>query len=422
MKVKIKESKINGIINISASKSVAHRAFICASLANRETDIFGRISGEDVEATINALEKLGAKIDRKGETQFTVTPIPRDKTTKEVVVTLDMRSSGSSLRFLLPVVAALGIKAKFIGSKGLSERPITELINILKDKGLTVSSDTLPFEISGKILPGKYEVEGSISSQYVTGLLLALQILDGDSEIKILGEKVSKNYIDVTLNVQNNFGASILEDGNMYKVSGTGGYVSSGEYVVEGDYSSAASMFCLASIAGEIKITGLVENSHQGDEVILKVLEKMGAQVVRESTGTVVRKGRLTGVDFDAKNFPDLVPVLASTLATASGISRIYSCERLRAKESDRLTETIKLLTKYGIKCESDGSTLVITGGIPKGTTYNCPDDHRMAMAATILSSVAKEPSYIDNAECVNKSYPAFFEDFKKVGGNVNVL
>ena len=125
-----------------------------------------------------------------------------------------------------------------------------------------------------KILPGKYDVEGSISSQDVTGLLLALKIVDGDSEIKILGVKVSKNYIDVTLNVQNNFGASILEDGNMYKVSGTGGYVSSGEYVVEGDYSSAASMFCLASIAGEIKITGRVDISHQGDEVILKYLKK----------------------------------------------------------------------------------------------------------------------------------------------------
>jgi 3-phosphoshikimate 1-carboxyvinyltransferase/3-dehydroquinate synthase len=412
----IERSKIKGVIEVPASKSVAHRAFICAALADKETLINGRIKGDDIDVTIEALNKLGAKIIKKSVSQFLVTPLPR-KIKTDKPIELDMKSSGSSLRFLLPIVAALGVKARFVGSAGLSKRPISELIKLLKSKGLNVSSETLPFEISGTISPGKYVIDGSISSQYITGLLLALPILKGESLIEVIGEKVSKNYIDVTLNVQNEFNVNISTGDNFYEIKGNNGYISPGEYNVEGDYSSAAAMFCLAAVAGAVEVTGLSESSLQGDKVVLDILERMGATVKRKENSVHVKKGKLKATNFDAKNCPDLVPVLAVTLGVVNGTSRIYSCDRLKAKESDRLTETISLLRDFGIPAEIDGDTLVILGGRPFGTFYRCPDDHRMAMAATILASVADRSTGIFNFQCVSKSYPDFFDDFRAIGG-----
>lgn len=430
--ITIKKTKIQGVVNVPASKSVAHRVLILSALSNAETLLVGEFCGEDVQTTINALVKLGAKIEKE-ENSLKVTPIKNLIVNKEYCISknisyvgitenahesetvLEMNSSGSSLRFLLPLVSALGIETTFELSDSLAKRPTDELIRVLNQRGACIKKVGNIIEVKGKIEAGLFELDASVSSQYVTGLLMALPILSKKSEIKIDGERVSKDYITVTLKSLNEYGIDVEVKENGFVINGRQSYISPNVYAVEGDYSSAASLLCLGATCGSITVKGLKKNSEQADREIINLLKKVGAEVLVKDNSVTVAKKELKPINFDARHCPDLVPVMAATLALAKGESIIESVDRLKAKESDRLKETISLLNCFGIKVAAEGNALLIVGGIPTGCNYHSPDDHRMAMAATILASSAQGESNIINASCVSKSYPKFFEIYENL-------
>lgn len=414
MQVEILPSKINGEVIIPSSKSVAHRAFISAYLSGQPCKVLGDFSQDDLKATLGVLENLGLKIEKiDGGLNLRRESIVAD-------CKLDARESGSTLRFILPVLSALGVKAEIYGSERLSNRPIGELLDVLKKNGASFSQNKLPLTISGKISAGVYEIDSSISSQYITGLILALSYLDGKSEIKLLGKTVSKDYIKITLDVLNDFGVNVKEIENGYEIDG-GKFNSPSEYQVEGDWSSACFFACLAALSGEVLLKGLKLDSRQGDKIVLEVLKEIGAKVEALPDGIKVSKNELKAIEFDAENYPDFVPVLAVTLALCDGVSKIKNVSRLKDKESDRVFETVNLLKTFSINAYEKDDCIIIEGGKPIGAVYNSPNDHRLSMSASVLATVASGKSQILNAECVNKSYPSFFEHLKAVGGKVNV-
>ncbi len=414
MQVEILPSKINGEVIIPSSKSVAHRAFISAYLSGQPCKVFGDFSQDDLKATLGILENLGLAIEKIDGGLYLI---------RKSIVTdckLDARESGSTLRFILPVLSALGVKAEIYGSKRLSNRPIGELLEVLEKNGASFSQNKLPLFVSGKISAGVYEIDSSISSQYITGLILALSYLDGKSEIKLLGKTVSKDYIKITLDVLNDFGGKIQETEQGYEIVG-GKFNAPSEYQVEGDWSSACFFACLSALSGEVILKGLKSDSRQGDKIVLEVLQQIGAKVEILPDGIKVSKGELNPIEFDAENYPDFVPVLAVTLACANGTSKIKNVSRLKDKESDRVFETVNLLKTFSINAYEKDDCIIIEGDKPIGAVYNSPNDHRLSMSASVLATVASGKSQILNAECVNKSYPSFFEHLKAVGGKVNV-
>ncbi len=417
MKAYVLPSSIKGEIDVPASKSVAHRALICGALSNEPCTILGNLAVGDVLTTISCLTELGVKIDLVDDdikNGVVITP----STIKEEA-TLDVLDSGSTLRFMLCVCAVLGVKAHFTGTKRLAERPIKDLLDVLKSHGITVEGECLPLSISGKLKAGDYQIDGSVSSQYITGLLLALPMLEGASRLIVENKLVSKQYVDVTLDVQKQFGVEIGVDKNVYAIESNQKYHRS-SFEVEADWSSACFVAAMGALLGKTQQTKVNFNSTQGDKIIANILESMGAGVKR-ADGLIVKKAKLSAINFDATNNPDIVPILAVLCANAVGVSTILGVDRLIEKESDRLNETLEMLRAFSIECSTDGESMTIKGGKPVGTKYASANDHRMAMSATVLAMSAKTPSEIDGVECVKKSYPNFFEDVKRIGGNVDV-
>ncbi len=417
MIVSVCPSKIKGEIVVPSSKSVAHRALICAALSKEPSTILGNLDVGDILVTIDCLKALGIQIEcvdgdiKKG---VIVTPSQIAES-----ATLNVNDSGSTLRFMLCVCAALGVTTTFTGTKRLGERPIKELLGVLCEHGISTSAQALPLTISGKLKAGNYQMDGSVSSQYITGLLLALPSLDGDSTLEILNTLVSKQYVDITLEVQRQFGVQIAFTNGTYKIDGSKKYQRA-QIKVEADWSSACFVAAMGALLGKTQQPSVKFDSQQGDKVIANILASMGA-TVKTKDCLLVKKARLRAINFDATNNPDIVPILAVLCANAIGESTILGVERLVAKESDRLNETLEMLRAFQIECSSDGEKMTIVGGKPIGTSYTVANDHRMAMSATILAMCAKTASQLDGVECVKKSYPDFFEDVKKVGGVVDV-
>ncbi len=414
MNVKVKPSEIFGEIRPLSSKSVAHRSLICAFLSGEETQLVGNFELDDINATISALSVIGGEFEKnEGGILFKKTQLKNG-------YKVNAFESGSTLRFLIPLISAMGIETEIVGSKRLANRPIAPLLSVLKENGANFSGESLPIKTSGKLKSGHYKISGNISSQFITGLLFALSILDGESIIEIEGELVSKDYVEITLNVLNDFGVKVERKDNGFRVKSSK-YVSPKNYYVEGDWSSACFLLAGGAILGNVSLKGLKVNSKQGDKIILQVLKEMGAKVKVEKEIVSVGKSQLKAITFDAENYPDVVPILSVLMANAQGKSVIKNVSRLVDKESDRLYETIKMLNDFSIKAEYKDNQIIIYGGKPKGTIYSSPNDHRMAMSATVLALASCGESQILNAECVNKSYPCFFEHIKKLGGNISV-
>lgn len=415
MQVKITPSHICGKVTIPTSKSFAHRALITAFLSGEKVKLLGEFFSDDILTTIDCLVSLGLAIE-KFNGGLTVQRTSLNNNAK-----IYANESGSTLRFIIPVISALGVDCEIDASKRLVNRPISELLQVLVNHGARFTSDKLPFFQSGKISSGRYEIDGSISSQYVTGLLLALSYLKNDSEIVILNKFVSKDYVKITLDVLASFGVKIIETQNGYIVSNKGKYCPPKEYAVEGDWSSACFLACAGALTGEVTLNGLSPNSTQGDKVVIDTLIKIGAQVEVVDGSIKIKKSRLNAITFDAENYPDFVPVLSVTLACCNGISKITNVGRLKDKESDRIYETLKLINAFGIDARLENNEIIIHGGQPKGCVYHSPNDHRMTMSASVLALASIGETQILGAECINKSYPSFFEQLKLVGGKVSV-
>ncbi len=424
MIVRLQNGSVTGEISAISSKSDAHRLLLAAALADRETELVCNILSDDIRATARCLQALGAGVTFSAG-RIAVRPIESLRPGAAQPVTLDCGESGSTLRFLLPVVSALQKNGVFTGGGRLPERPITQLREAMEAHGVRFSAPgTFPIHTTGALLPGAYTLPGNVSSQYITGLLFALPLLSGDSVLRVLPPVESAPYIEMTLATLRRFGVCVEKQGDAYHIPGNQCYRSPGRVAVEGDWSNAAFFLVAGALGAPVTITGLHTRSPQGDKAILDLLRRMGAAVETSQNAVRVSPGRLSGIVQDMADIPDLAPVFAVAAACAeTGVTRLENAGRLRLKESDRLAAIAEMLQSFGVSCTQTTDTLTIPGGqtVLGGQTSGF-HDHRMVMAAAVASVCAKGPVTIEGAEAVEKSYPHFFEDWKHLGGNVDVL
>lgn len=434
MDVTITPHAIEGSIEAIASKSMAHRLLICAALCPGPTTIRCTTSSKDIEATISCLEALGARIERDGDL-LRVTPLPGSAASDNIRqgtrgALLDCGESGSTLRFMLPVVCALGCEASLTGHGRLAQRPLSPLYEELIAGGSDLSEQgTFPLKTSGTLRPGRFELPGNVSSQYISGLLLAAPLLAGPTEVCVTEPIESRPYVNLTTSALKTFGVlveelrDVTENGTRvtrFLVSPSTPYRSCGSVNVEGDWSNAGFWLAAGALGSGVSVTGLDLASRQGDRSMLAALAKLGARVERSGDTASVSGGAPTGCEMNVADFPDLVPPLAAVAALAPGTTRLNGCSRLRLKESDRIETVCAGLAALGASITSEGDDIVIHGRESlDGGEVDAANDHRIAMMAAIAASRCTAPVTIHGAECVQKSYPAFFEDYTKLGGRV---
>lgn len=416
MTVTLSPASLGGSIKAIASKSDAHRVLICAALSDAPCELLMSTSSEDIEATAQCMRALGATIEKSGA-GLVVTP---GKTPETAM--LDCGESGSTLRFLLPVAAALCEKTSFIGHGRLPERPIGELTDAMGKNGVEFSSAKLPLETAGRLKSGVYTLPGNISSQYITGLLLALPLLEGDSEIVLTTHLESAAYVDITLHALRRFGIRIEESENGYRISGAQHYTSPRSIKIDGDWSNAAFFLVAGAIGKSVTVTGLDTHSPQGDKKICDILRAFGADVHISDDEVTVSPAPLTAQTVDMTEIPDMLPALAVLAANAQGESVFTGAQRLRIKESDRLKTICDMINALGGQCRETDDGLVVTGRKLTGGNVNGSGDHRIVMAAATAATVCEGEVTIEGAQAVRKSYPAFFEDFAELGGATNVI
>lgn len=380
------------------SKSAAHRALACSFLAGGGS-VEPIIDSKDMKAMQQAISAL-----QNGED------------------TVDCIESGNTLRFMLPVAAALGKNVTFIGSGRLPERPIGDYLRLFPEHGVKCVSDgKLPVTIGGKLTGGRYEIAGNISSQYITGLLLALPILEEDSEIVLTTKLESKPYVDLTVKVLSDFGVAVEETEYGYFVKGNQKYIQR-DYIVESDWSQAAFFLAAGAIGGDVTLKGLRADSAQGDKEIVEIIRRFGADIEINESGIRCRKSALHGTEIDVTDIPDTVPAIAVTAAFAEGKTVITGAERLRYKESDRIESVVTNLKKMGVQVEETRDGMIITGSAVHGAQLDGYNDHRIVMAFSIAALFASGETEITQADSVNKTYPAFFEDYNRLGGKADVI
>jgi len=401
--IKIIKSNLTGEVSAISSKSYAHRLMIAAFLTG-----VGKVNGvtfsDDIQATVNVLKSFGGNIERNGNEYIFNGAREVNKAVADCI------ESGSTLRFCIPLALALGIETEFIGSKRLLSRPNQPLFDCLILHGAEIDG----YRVKGKLVPGRYVVDGTVSSQYITGLLTALPILNGDSEIVISGAAVSAGYIDITLDVLKRAGIKVERTAYGFYVYGNQKY-NLPSCSVPGDWSNAAFFLSAGALPdNEITVKGLTDD-RQGDKKIIDCLKKFGAEMCF-SDGVTVKSGEHKPLDIDLTDIPDLAPILSVLCASADGKSVLRNVGRLKIKESDRLSAIMKNLSKAGVESYCEGDDLIICGtGKTEYGIFNGYNDHRMVMSAAILASISG--GEINGEEAVRKSYPDFFKDYKKVGG-----
>ena len=417
MNVRIAPAPLAGTLPAIPSKSDAHRMLICAALADRTTVLSLPRTSADIDATCACLESLGAVISRRGDT-VAVTPIHSlpEKTL------LDCGESGSTLRFLLPVAAALCPSVQFTGHGRLPERPIGELKSAMESHGVCFSAERLPFETSGLLTGGTFFLPGNVSSQYVTGLLLALPLLSEGGGLTLITALESAAYVDITLHALHRFGISVDLAPNGYAVPGGQTFSSPGTLAVDSDWSNSAFFLAAGALGQSVTLTGLDMSSPQGDKAVLEALRAFGAKVSVSGSAVTVSPGPLRGITLDVSEIPDLLPVLAVVAACAKGETRFVGAARLRLKESDRLSTTAAMLRALGGDAEELPDGLIVRGRTFTGGTADGCNDHRIVMAAAVAAIRCTGAVTVTGAEAVHKSYPAFFDDYAKLGGDVHVL
>ena len=417
MNIVIEPSPLKGEIAAIPSKSVAHRMLICAALADGPTTLRIPKTSDDIDATADCLRALGAAITVNNE-DYIVEPIAQI----ENIPLLDCGESGSTLRFLLPVAAAAADRCRFDGHGRLPDRPLSDLTDAMKEHGVSFDGEKLPFTIGGRLRGGIYRLPGNVSSQYITGLLLALPLCEEDSVIELTTALESASYIDITLSVLKTFGITVHCERNRYIIPGKQVFRSPGTLPVEGDWSNAAFFLTAAALNNDITMTGLNPNSAQGDRKIIALLEQLGAVTQKDNGRLTLRSDELKGCTIDIQDTPDLLPVLSVAAAFAQGKTTFINAARLRLKESDRLASSAAMIENLGGRAEVGEDELTVYGtGLIGGTVESC-NDHRIAMSAAVAATRCSKPVTILNAEAVKKSYPGFYNDYNKTGGKAHVL
>lgn len=412
MNTVIQPRQLSGVLPVIPSKSDAHRLLIAAALADKPTELVMRCSSQDIDATIACVEALGANVERR-EGAVVVIPIAHVPD----AASLDCGESGSTLRFMLPVAAAVCENVSFNGHGRLPDRPIGELCSAMGENGVSFSGDRLPLTTRGKLNGGVYRLPGGISSQYITGVLLALPAIGEDSEIILTDKLRSAAYVDITLSVLSRFGIKVERRENGFFIPGGQPYRSPDKVAVDGDWSNGAFILSTGAIGGRVTVTGLNSDSPQGDKAITELLRKLGANVTVDGNSVTVSPGKLRGCEIDIDPTPDLLPALAVVAAFAEGDTHFVNGARLRIKESDRLTACAQLLRDLGGEAEETADSLIVHGKpLVGGFTDGC-NDHRIVMAAAISAAGCRETVTVIGSQAVSKSYPSFFEDYNMLGG-----
>lgn len=453
MEYRVKHGTRMGHINVPASKSYAHRLLISAALCDADSKIVCDGISKDIQATIDCLNALGARIEVQSNI-ISVSPLNlsarsfyengkqssddskkllgstdsflKEKHTDASETTnLLCNESGSTLRFLIPVVGALGKCGCFRMEGKLSERPLDELKTALSVHGMRFDQNGQTLNCSGKLTPGEYVIPGNVSSQYISGLLFALPLLDGDSTIKVTGKIESEDYIKMTIQTIESMGIKIENIESGYYVKGNQKYRPTESMTVEKDWSNAAFFVCMGAMSERgITLQDMNTESTQGDKEILEVVKKFDARIEKSSEsikvmrdkGSLQREGYTLVRTIDASTIPDLVPTIAALASVSKGETRIVNASRLRFKESDRLMTTSTMLKNLGADIEETEDGLLIRGTNKlKGGETDSFNDHRIAMAAAVTACKCEGDVVIKGCECTSKSYPAFFEDLEKL-------
>lgn len=423
MNVKIKPNEIKGKMKSIPSKSLLHRAIILSGISkDRETKLENvNTISKDVEATLTCMEKLGAKIKVEGDS-IRIASLGNIKKSK---VELHCKESGTTLRLLLPLVSTFSKEATVDCSEGLRKRPIRELIETLEESGLYFKEKGFPINISGNVTTDFFKISGDISSQYVSGLLLLSSLLDQRSSIYLTTKLESRAYVNITIKVLRDFGIIVneLEEGVFEIYGGRDKILPPKEYQIEGDWSNAAFFLVGGCLGDSIKMSGLNLESSQGDKKIVQILKKAGAILTCSDDFISSNRSHLNSFEVDFSETPDLFPILSVVAALSKGQSILKGGERLKLKESNRIESTFQMLKSLGADVKKREDGLIIQGKeILDGGIVNSFNDHRIVMSVTMASIRCKEPVSIVNAGAVKKSYPNFFEDFKKVGGIFDVI
>lgn len=420
--MKVFPKQLKGSVKIPSSKSLAHRAVICAALSDGNSKITNIDISDDIIATINAMRSLGAVINNEENVLEVEGVFSKNLLTKrEYERVIDCNESGSTLRFLVPITLAFEGINRFVGRGNLGKRPLNPYYNIFDTQGIdyTFCEDELNLVTSGLLKSGEFKLEGNISSQFISGLMFTLPLLEGDSKIIITTEIESKGYIDLTLSVLKDFGISIINDNYREFIIKGGQRYKSREYRVEGDYSQGAFFLCADMLGSKVNVLDLKEDSLQGDREIINVLKKMGAEIDKNLN---INLDTVKSTVIDASQCPDIVPILSLVASVADGTTEIINAGRLRIKECDRLTAVTTELNKLGANIEEKKDGLIIKGvkHLKGDAEVWSHKDHRIAMTLAIAATICEKPIIIKDYECVSKSYPRFFDDFKTLGGECN--
>ena len=390
MRIEIKPGTARGIVAAPPSKSEAHRALICGALT-RESAVRGVAPSDDVTATLRCLETLGAAVRKNGDVVTIGGLDPRS--IKDCVI--DCGESGSTLRFLIPLCLISGERVTLRGTEKLLSRPLSEYETLCRERGFTFEKGKTSVTVSGRLTPGVYDVSMARSSQFVTGLLIALATLEGESEIRVAGRAESLSYVTLTLGVMRHFGVQTTCGDGVYNVKG--GMLAPTDYTIGGDFSNAAFTDAMNFVGGDVTVTGLDKDSAQGDRVYPVMFEK-------------IKKGETCCLS----DCPDLAPLLFA-LAAYRGGGSFTGTERLKYKESDRAEAMKEELSAFGVTLTQTGDSVTISGSLrAPGRILTSHNDHRIAMALSVLLSVTG--GALDGAEAVKKSYPDFFEDISSLG------
>ncbi len=433
--IKIYPGKLQGTVRVPPSKSLAHRAIICGALGSGTSILQGMAESADIRATLKGMEVLGARTKKQGD-RLQITGLgqrgvnDRKPSEKDDTVCINCNESGSTLRFLIPLALTVRGAARFIGEGNLGKRPMAPYYEIFEKQGIRYQrgnpNEGLDLSLHGNWQSGEFRLPGDVSSQFISGLLFALPLLEGDSKIIPTSTPESRSYIDMTLAVMRDFGVE-AENRNYHEflVPGRQRYQSR-SYAVEGDYSQAAFFLAAGAMGSPVEVSGLSTDSLQGDRMVLSILEQMGARCTEGKSGMMVVVGSdgLHSTIIDGAECPDIIPILAAAAALGRGTTEIINAGRLRFKECDRLEAVRTELCKMGARITEKPDGLVIEGvaQLEGGTRVWSHQDHRIAMMLAIAATRCRQPIILDDPECVKKSYPDFWCDYRHLGGQTEIV
>jgi len=416
MKAFIHKSKVKGKVTAPSSKSYTIRALMCAALARGESEIVHPLASDDTLAALNVLGKVGVRIQQSSDS-WLVSGGDFHQPDSD----LFCGESAATLRFMTAICSLIPGKCKLVTGPSLAKRPVRPLVQALQQLGVKAFSqgECAPVFIEGgRLKGGVTEMPGDISSQFVSALLFVAPLSEAGVEIRLTTPLESKPFVLMTLECLKGFGVKVESSTDLREFRVARQTYRPARYEVEGDWSSASYLLSLGALSGKVEVGNLNPVSQQGDRVLLDFLKAMGVQTETSANSVTVRQSGLKAVKADLSDCIDLLPTMATLAGAASGLSEFTGISRARLKESDRVAAVKEGLERMGIKAVEEPDKLSIAGSIPKGSVIDPKDDHRIAMAFSVLGTVAGDTT-IDNADCVSKTYPGFWDALRSIGGEV---